>query len=171
MSSEVKSNVSLSFVVDKFSWHSSDRVCDRYGSFGVESDVTFKLLSDRFERKRVKVVAKVLEVKPCEHIGDLFHGFFHTVPEVGEVATLGIGSLIVCSDGDYHFVRIKPEDSRSEFWLDPMLLYRLCHQRVEITIEETDESDLLYPFWFIDGSKQECPAWIKRLLKKKEGDA
>lgn len=144
--------------VDEFMWNGGERRSDRYGSFIVNNPDSFKPL----EGKQVKVLITVLEVRPSEHIGDLFHGFFHTEPKVGEHHTLAVGTLMIIDDS----IAIKPSDGRDTFWIDPMLLYRLHQQTVEIEVQESDEPDSEYPFWMFEGSEQSPPEWWEKLVEE-----
>lgn len=151
-----------------FSWPGKERVTDRYGSFFVceceskAAEDSVKLLKGN----RVNVKAEVVSVQKCHHIGDLFHGFGHTVPEEGEIVDLGVGLLGIEKCDDVFAVVIKPDDGREDFWIDPMAMYRLCQQRVRVFIEETEEEFSAFPFWWSVDAKQEVPDWAKPLLKK-----
>lgn len=151
--------------IESFSWNSVDRISDRYGSFNLPDGVE---IPPDLIRKRCRVTVTVIEVKRCTHIGDLCHGFGHTMPKQGESHVLAVGELL-WSPHELNSVAIKPIDDRKHFWIDPMLLYRLCHQKVEIVIEEDDTTpDIEFPFWCFVGSKQAEPQWVKDVKAAKE---
>jgi hypothetical protein len=83
----------------------------------------------------------VTETRESGHIGDLFHGFAPSMPDVGEVVDLGVGILDAervewCDDPT---IVLKPGDGREHFWYDPRKLYRLHDQTVDLFVEETGD--------------------------------
>lgn len=115
-------------------WDRGERVSDRYGfvklftSVGIEETLLFD--EDHKDRKG-RLVAKVIETRKSDHIGDLFHGVFPVTPDVGESIILGEGMLAVDDDA----VGLKPEDGRESMWLDIWKLYRAHLQTVELYFE------------------------------------
>ena len=150
-------------LIDSFNWNRSERQSDRYGGFIVSPDDA-NTAKEKFAGKRCRIVAVVREVKACEHIGDLFHGFMHTSPEVGERVVLGVGLVDVECDQ----VICRPEIERECFWLDPWALYRCHSQEVEILFEEVSEPTTVETdLWLLNGSKVEPPEFIRKLMSER----
>jgi hypothetical protein len=78
-----------------------------------------------------KLIAEVIATRKSSHIGDLFHGFFPTTPNIGEEIELGEGTLFY-EPGEYFAVGLKPDDNRETFWLIPQNLYRVHEQTVKL---------------------------------------
>ena len=122
-------------------WPTKERVGDRYGLVGLWSvaALSFKdLLSfdiEPLEGIKGKLVVKVIEARESQHIGDLYHGFYPTTPDVGEEIILGEGSVFY-EDG---FVGLAPDDGRRTFWLEPKKLYRAHQQLVELYFEKLED--------------------------------
>lgn len=134
------------------SWNGLERRSNRYGSIHLYNK-TYKgehpgvpvrhdyLTLLRFETKRVRIVAKVIESRESGHIGDIFLGIRPSKTEVGACIDLGIGTLetIMNTYDQRPDLVLHPDDGRSELWFDPRLLYRLHDHTVEIYMQETDE--------------------------------
>jgi len=135
-----------------FTWDGSERRSDRYGSFNlcaepysgapVAKPSYDTALADKLEDKRVRLVARVVSTRKSGHIGDLFHGFHPSTPEVGEEVDLGVG-IFHSEPCDYDkgvtSTSLIPGEppTRETFWLDPRKLYRLHDQTVDVFVEET----------------------------------
>ncbi|MCP2170098.1 hypothetical protein LX83_006986 [Goodfellowiella coeruleoviolacea] len=109
-------------------WHADERRIDRYGTVHLNRD------ADGFTRDLVRfddapvgtrgqLVAIVLAVRPAFHAGDLVRGAAPSDPAVGEEIPLGTGTLFVepSQDGNTE-IGVRPDDGRSEDWLDPTAL-------------------------------------------------
>ncbi len=138
-------------------WNGSERRTDRYGSFVLSqgdynqtdraaAHLDLKVLKP-LVGKRVHVTCKVVKNRESGHIGDLFHGFRPSKPEIGEVVDLGVGTLQLEDAGfdGATAVVLEPDDGRDEFWIDPRKLYRLHDQTVDCFIEATKEPFTLAP--------------------------
>jgi hypothetical protein len=94
----------------------------------------------------VILTAKVLVTRKSRHLGDRQRKIKPTRPEVGEVIEIGRGELFIepsrwepgTNCGDL-YVGLLPDDGRDRAWLDPVKLYRLHTQTVEITAELAKE--------------------------------
>lgn len=130
------------------SWTRYERIGDRYGIvFLMQNGQTsetperngVQLEGHKLEGNKGKLVAIVLETKESTHIGDLFHGFFPSTPEVGEKIELGEGELFfephIGSSATYDCVGLRPNDGRETFWLNPNMLYWAHEQLVELYFE------------------------------------
>jgi hypothetical protein len=141
-------------------WDGSERRGDRYGAIHLGSNdyeessacepFTDRELLEELQGKRVRLTAVVTATRQSGHIGDLFHGFVPSTPDVGEVVDLGVGVLDAEAVGwsDSPTVVLKPGDGRPTFWYDPRKLYRLHDQTVDLFVEETDD-----PFTEVAGSE------------------
>lgn len=129
-------------------WNRSERISDRYGYVAlmpeggnsIASEDYLPLNTDGIERefgggKKCQLVADVIEARESTHIGDLFHGFVPTKPDVGERIVLGQGMLSLVPDNGGMMVGLMPFDDRRHFWLDPPMLYRAHEQSVRLWIE------------------------------------
>lgn len=119
-------------------WGRSERVSDRYGTFYFMSDrhaaVDITAVHD-LDGQQGRLVAKVLETRKSEHVGDLFRGVFPSTPEIGEEIVLGSGIFFSepCSDGAGGCqIGLRPEKPRETDWLDIHALYRAHEQTVEL---------------------------------------
>lgn len=130
-----------------FSWPGAERRSDRYGVIGICNqnyegsahvpDAGWAAPISALHGRRCKIMVRVIETRMSWHIGDLTRGIFPSTPEVGAVFDLGVGELFVeATEGfDHETVGLKPDDDRRSDWFDPLVLYRLHDQTVEITIE------------------------------------
>lgn len=144
-----------------FMWSASERRGRRYGyiynadtNYNSDVKVEPKTLVDvmsKFEGKRVRFIAKVIENRQSGHAGDLFcyPRMFPVMPEAGEEIVVGIGTFSTTSDpdtvagsADNIAFGVIPSDGRDYFWIDPRVIYRLHDQTVELYVEETTEADL-----------------------------
>ena len=114
-------------------WRRQERIGDRYGSFCLFKDaVSGESIPLVKTEGYGKLVAKVKAVRNSEHIGDLFHGFFPTKPDIGEIIELGEGMIFYDADESGETVGLKPADNRDTLWLNPKMLYRCHSQTVEV---------------------------------------
>jgi hypothetical protein len=144
-----------------FMWAGYERHSRRYGYVYVadsnyENSVqvpvkTFKDTMIEFVGKRVRLVAKVIENRQSGHAGDRFcyPNVFPTMPNVGQEIIVGIGEFSTTDNpdsvngaADGIAFGVLPADHRDYFWIDPLTLYSLHDQTVEIYVEETTEADL-----------------------------
>ena len=116
-------------------WSPGERISDRYGTVYLLSDLESNEvvgLTDTTEGKRGRLIAVVREIRISRHIGDLFHGVFPEIPEVGQKIVLGEGTLFFQDE----LVGVRPEDGRQAHWLDIRALYRVHEQTVKLLFEE-----------------------------------
>ena len=119
----------------KLNWRRHERVGDRYGTVCLmheEDDGTFDLPK---YKGYGKLIATIKINRESFHIGDMFHGFFPSKPEIGEKIVLGEGNIFYERDGYGDMVGLKPLDGRHTFWLIPKALYRCHEQTVELYFE------------------------------------
>jgi len=122
-------------------WPTGERIFDRYGLVGLWSETALSikdLLSfdiEPVEGIKGKLVVKVIEPRRSQHIGDFFHGFSPTTPDVGEEIILGEGSVFY----ENGFVGLEPDEGRRTFWLKPKKLYRAHQQLVELYFEKLED--------------------------------
>lgn len=140
-------------------WPAGDRRSDRYGNvylIGQDYGATVTVeprqndaLMASLDGKRVRLICEVVETRTSGHIGDFFHGFFPSTPDVGERIDLGVGTLVIGMDtseeGD-KTIALRPDDGRQVFWFDPRKLYRLHDQTVTVFVEETTDPCHPAPF-------------------------
>jgi len=128
-----------------FAWDGRERRTDRYGAIFLTTttcdgtahskvDLSAVELS-RFLGRRVSIKARVLEARKSGHVGDLFRDIFPSTPEIGEVVDLGSGTFFIESADNRLSFGVKPDDDRRNDWFDPVKLYRLHDQTVELIIE------------------------------------
>jgi hypothetical protein len=132
-------------------WDRFERVTDRYGSVTLttaldSSQDAFDPAAFRHLRgTRGQLVAIVEQTRTSRHIGDLFHGYFPTTPEVGERILLGTG-IFHCYQGSAGWeVGLSPTTGpvtpagdvpgghAGPHWLDPKALYRAHEQTVRLS--------------------------------------
>lgn len=126
-------------------WSPSERRTDRYGTVWLMNDghtsesegdpdnLLDEAAINTAASRTGRLVAKVVESRQSTHIGDLFHGFFPSIPDRGEIIELGEGVAFVEVDSYAgNMIGLKPEDDRAGFWLDPRALYRAHEQLVEL---------------------------------------
>lgn len=139
-------------------WSRFERQSKRYGFIAVESTgfshstnlhYFNNNLLEQLKGKRVRITAVVMEARDSEHVGDMYlyqeneeNHLKPSTPNVLESYVLGVGTLLVGSDEQFQnpIIGVTPEDNREHFWMDPITLYRLHEQTVEIFIEEDNES-------------------------------
>jgi len=125
------------------SWPRMERVSDRYGSIGVyNEDSTEKTVCkganlnvatiQNMAGNKGQLIAKIIETRKSTHIGDLFRGFFPSMPGVGEEIVLGDGRLFHAITDGVDTVGLLPEDGRASDWLNPENLYRAHEQTIEL---------------------------------------
>lgn len=116
-------------------WSPGERVSDRYGTVYLLSDLESNEvvgLTDTTEGKRGRLIAVVRETRTSRHIGDLFHGVFPEIPEVGQKVVLGEGTLFFQDE----LVGVRPDDGRQTQWLNLRALYEVHEQTVTLFFEE-----------------------------------
>jgi len=128
------------------SWESPERRSDRYGTVFLmgEGANSFSTEESPIELENVpeegqygKLIAVVTEARRSTHIGDLFHGFIPSTPNVGEEIILGDGELFYDEqEHEYYPVGLKPKDGRNSFWLNSKALYKAHEQSVELYFEK-----------------------------------
>lgn len=118
----------------------TDRNSDRSAQFGeqVINEEAIRSLQGKYGTLK----ATVVEARKSTHIGDLFHGVFPSMPDVGEILILGTGYFAngpVGFEGGTAQVGVQPADKRSTHWMDIRALYRAHEQTVMLTFEECPE--------------------------------
>lgn len=133
------------------SWTGAERRSDRYGTVALMEDGVTSLTDGPNERplseealiairgKPGKLVATVLDPRESTHIGDLYRGFFPSVPEKGEEIELGVGTAFFEDQEWTMAVGLFPKNAREEDWLDPEKLYRAHEQLVDLHFVPVDE--------------------------------
>ena len=108
-------------------WFATERRTDRYGAvalFDGEGIVPLTVVDGKGS-----LVASVVKTRQSPHIGDLFHGFFPSTPNVGDEIELGSGTVFF-EDGA---IGLRPDDDEQyTFWLNPHKLYLAIDQDVEL---------------------------------------
>lgn len=116
-------------------WSPGERVSDRYGTVYLltmlDSSETVRLAKTT-EGKPGRLIALVRETRRSRHIGDLFHGVFPKIPEVGQKVVLGEGTLFFQDE----LVGVRPDDGRHTQWLNLRALYQVHEQTVTLFFEE-----------------------------------
>lgn len=137
-----------------FGWGGRERRSDRYGFVSLWKSIELKdgdhfatcgleidLSLESIRGKQGKLRAVVLETRESHHIGDIFHGFSPSTPEVGDVIELGVGRVTIdhmdCENKTGR-IGIRPDDEREVFWLNPHNLYRAHDQTVRLEFVEGD---------------------------------
>lgn len=132
-----------------FMWYGSERQTDRYGAFYLASESYSGLKPGRKVKidlgavstlvgKRVRIVAKVVENRPSEHIGDAFHNLSPNPLDVGQELELAVGRLGTHRENGETFLEVHPDDNRREFWIDPRKFFQLHDQTIELYVEVSD---------------------------------
>lgn len=125
----------------RLSWSRYERIGDRYGAVFLMADgdsltpepTAYVKIEGAPEGQRGRLVAEVVETRDSTHIGDLFRGFFPSTPVIGDLITLGEGTLFVeLTDDGATTVGLQPMDGRPTDWLDPEALYRTHEQTVRL---------------------------------------
>lgn len=137
----------------QLNWCATERRSDRYGTVGLWVDANPAIPDSKQERipwndeiydavgRFGYLYAYVIETRPSEHIGDLYHGIFPEEPEVDERIDLGPGELITVPADNPNappYVGLRPQDDRETWWLHPHSLYRLHQQTVRLCFAEED---------------------------------
>jgi len=128
------------------SWPRSERVSDRYGkvmlmdegnnSIGGGNGKNGKLtpakdLPEAGTQGRLMV--RILKTRESIHIGDFARGLSPSTPAPMQEIVLGYGELFYETDADgWVYVGLKPGDGRASDWLNPVNLYRVHEQTVEL---------------------------------------
>lgn len=128
----------------RLTWDRRERVIDRYGyvyllasgdSLSPSEDAPLTIPNELIG-KTATLKATVLETRQSTHIGDLTRGVFPTMPQVGEVISLGTGRFVVGLNANgTHTVGLAPEDMRADNWLDINALYRAHEQTVRLDLD------------------------------------
>lgn len=120
-------------------WDRVERQSDRYGSVRLFVELDSKKggvkLNKEAEGKHGQLIAIVEETRQSSHIGDLFHGFRPSTPNVGDEIILGEGKLFFdhLYSEELDDVGVKPVDAdKTTFWLEPKALYRVHEQTVSL---------------------------------------
>lgn len=133
-----------------FSWSSTERQTDRYGSF-VVLDTTYdgkvhveptfdRARVDALVGKRVRITVQVTATRKSGHAGDQVAKIEPVTPDLGEIVDLGVGILGVdTNEWGAQEISLKPSPRRTRWWLDPHKLYRLHDQTVAVTVAETTD--------------------------------
>ncbi|MGI9293455.1 MAG: hypothetical protein ACR2PS_05680 [Pseudomonadales bacterium] len=127
----------------QLNWPRCERIGDRYGAIrlyqnaspNIDGDPGEPMDIDSILGKRGKLVATVLETRESEHIGDFFHGFFPTTPDIGEVIEFGDGEFFKETIDGIEYIGLRPADGRNAFWMNPESLYRAHQQTVRLDFE------------------------------------
>lgn len=139
-------------------WGSEERRTGRYGSITLDDsdyDHTIVIKSEikqvtisSLVGQRVTLEVRVTIVRKSGHAGDRFLGIFPETPDLGEIITIGTGTLFTdyLSWGCGLAIGLRPQDNRNELWLDPRILYRLHDQSIELYAIPTDKPDHDAPF-------------------------
>lgn len=136
-------------------WDSEERKSKRYGHFYLSNKdykekETFPNWLDTenlvaLDGSKVTIYCKVLESRKSGHIGDLFLSYGGNFvrpkqPQVNDLINVGTGYLHLETAKEGLVFGLKPDDGREQLWIDPLKLYEIHDQTVELWIEET-ESD------------------------------
>lgn len=127
-----------------FMWNSPERRSNRYGYFFLAADTysgSVTVVPDLDDLaplvgKRVEISCRVLDDRDSGHTGDIALGITPSRPGLFEVIELGVGVLDFKSESKE--IGLRPGDGRSEFWIDPRILYRLHDQTVTLLIQTTE---------------------------------
>lgn len=132
----------------QLSWHGSERRSDRYGTVALWDDATPGGNGEQLTwpqealaaaGKTGYLIAHIIETRQSDHIGDLFRGFKPVTPEVDEVIEMGPGVLFFEQIDDLVCAGLRPDDGRTDDWLDPHDLYRLHQQTVRLEFAAEDD--------------------------------
>lgn len=121
-------------------WNSIERIGDRYGVIFLADSLPCRrsnlVVDPALVGQSGRLVAKILENRKSEHIGDLFHRVFPRTPEVGAEIELGNGEFLIETDQQLGLVvGLRPHDGRESLWLDIRGLYDCHEQTVELSFE------------------------------------
>lgn len=135
-------------------WDAIERRSDRYGAVWLMPDGYNSSMSeseppslvraesvDAFKGRRGHLFAVVVATRKSTHIGDLFHGVFPRIPEVGQVIELGQGDLF--RSNNYvggTAVGVRPADGRDTMWMDIRALYDAHEQTVELFFSPAEDA-------------------------------
>ena len=128
--------------IGHLTWCSTERRSDRYGSVfllnpsegdgGASGGADEGGVSIPVQEGYGQLVAKVVEPRESQHIGDLFHNIFPSLPKKGERIVLGSGMAFSRTDYEREMVGVKPIDGRTTWWLNPKNLFRAHSSIVEL---------------------------------------
>lgn len=123
--------------IGNLNWRRYERVSDRYGSICLyksqESEETVVL--NKYHGYG-KLTAIIKEIRPSNHIGDMFRGLHPSTPQINDTIELGEGELFYNADEFGEMVGLKPNNSRTSDWLNPKNLYKCHNQTVELWFED-----------------------------------
>lgn len=122
------------------SWQKSERISNRYGAVGLFTENSGnERIADKVTHyrdniknnigKKGKLVCEILETRESTYIGDMFHGVYPKMPNVGDIIELGEGTLFI--EGD-NAIGLKPDDGRTTLWMDINKLYNVHEQTVNL---------------------------------------
>lgn len=135
----------------ELSWPRFERQTDRYGTVLLRTGPDgedYVPFDSAPVGARGQLVAVVLETRRPVHCGDLARGLMPSIPAVGEVITLGSGTLFTETNPDTGLpssVGLTPDDGREEDWLDPRSLYRCHSQTVRLELHTDRHAEYRRP--------------------------
>lgn len=118
-------------------WKRDERVTDRYGTINLQQECP---RAYNYIGQRGRLVVKVLGTREITHLGDFFRGIYPSIPEIDDEFVLGEGEFFTEEEGDSDLgtithMGLKPDDNRSNDWLDPHQLYKVHNQYVSLWFE------------------------------------
>ncbi|MFA6661434.1 MAG: hypothetical protein WCS56_00205 [Bacilli bacterium] len=133
-------------------WDGIERRSQRYGTFILDNTDYYsnvhvlnfvnKAHLQTLVGKQVRLTAKVLKSRDSGHVGDQFLHIFPSKPKAKEEVEIGVGHLFIEKGfGGNTAIGLIPSDGRETLWLNPIKLYRLHDQTIDIFIEETTDKD------------------------------
>lgn len=130
-----------------FSWHSFERVSDRYGTFFLfkidklndKVSLFDTVLLNQLQGSFGTLKARVVNTRKSTHIGDLFRGFRPTTPNVNECIILGTGFLFTERKQGIISIGLKPKINKTNDWLNPLSLYKCHEQDVDVYFYNENE--------------------------------
>lgn len=136
MSTQTTASVLLG--TGQLSWPRAERIDDRYGLVGVETNGVYSITAEDVPAGtygRLEVL--VMQSRKSSHIGDFCRGLFPgEPPAIGERIVLGTGTLFIEELHEksvcHRYAGLTPDDGRQVDWLDPAALYRCHDQTVEL---------------------------------------
>ncbi len=137
-------------------WSKYERQSKEYGFIGIEKDGYNKAKCEKpfFDEttikslvgQRVRLIAVVTETRDSEHVGDMFLFFPGTEdhvkptrPNVGDKIEIGVGVLQIKRDDQFENTMFGVDSTGKKFQMDPVALYKLHDQTVNVFIEKTDD--------------------------------
>jgi hypothetical protein len=143
-----------------FAWSADERHSGRYGAFflspsnldetehhPVQLDLT---TLSTLNGLHVRITLRIRASRPCGHVGDFaLHLAPGPPPEPGTLIELGVGRLFLLDHGDFPRdahptgvgIGLAPSDGRDRLWLNPVVLYRLHDQSVELFVQPTSDAE------------------------------